>query len=254
MQGRKCLALFAIVSMFIITACSSSGGRKADCHDCLDEMQEWDEFSWKDLKGTWRGSIEIVTNDIKKTKKERVEKSVELTFVDGKEFLATKKVSSCEKFPENAVVLVGQVWDSGSGNERVYEVFGEREDDHVSYGRAVVVGTSCNYVKLGRSMGMNRLALPAVNFTQRKTSNGRVLASGATPETEVNFEFLNFEPKHAQKLVFVKGSRMPASSVEQDRPPLMFRVFQMERTVNSPFARGKWNRTEEHLYRLWRLN
>jgi hypothetical protein len=252
MQGSKCLAFFAIISILTISACSSNH-RKGDCHECLDEPQAWNKFSWENLKGTWRGSLEVVTNDIHAKKKERAEKSVELSFVAGTDFLKQKNIASCAKFPENSVVLVGQVWDAGKGAEHVYEVFGEREDNTVSYGRAVVTGAKCNYVSLGRSVGKNRLDLPAVDFTQRKTKNRRVLASGATPETEVNFEFLNFESERTQKVAFINGSRMPASVQDQDKPPLMFRVFQMSRLVETPFARGKWQRTDEHLYRLWKV-
>ncbi len=253
MQGCKCLALVAVFLTTIIFSACSHNYHKADCFDCVDEYQEWNEFSWEKLKGTWRGSLEIVKNDINAKAKERTEQAAELSFVDGADFLKVKSIAECKKFPEQAVVLIGQVWDSGSAKERVYEVFGKRDDGNVSYGRAVVNGTKCNYVTLDRAMGMNRLALPAVDFTQRKTKNGRVLASGVTPETEVNFEFLNFDTENVKKLAFVQGSRMPASVPEQDKPPLMFRVFQMERIVDSPYSRGKWQHTEEHLYRLWKV-
>ncbi len=263
MQGRKCLGALAIIlSGVLIAACSGSKVKKADCYDCTQEEQSWKKFSWNDLTGTWKGSLETLTNEISAKKKDHKEESVELSFVDGQKFLTDKSVKECGTFPAQAVVMQGKFWYADEKNEAkindfTFEVFGKMDGDRVSYGRATinkVNGTNvCSYQKIGRSVGMNRLELPSMNFSQRMTPNGRVLASGTTPEFEVNMEFINFDPSRASKQGFTAKARKPASMEEQDKPPLFFRVFKITNNVSSAFSRGEWKSTKEYLYRLWRV-
>lgn len=263
MQGRKCFGVFVIILTGIITiSCSGSKVKKADCYDCAQEEQSWKKFSWNDLEGTWKGSLETLTNEISAKKKDRKEEAVEINFVNGQKFLAEKNVQSCGNFPEVSVVLQGKFWYSDEKREAatkdfIYEVFGKMDGDRVSYGRATINKVNganiCSYQKIGRSVGMNRLALPSMNFSQRMTPNGRVLASGTTPEFEVNMEFINFDPSRALKQGFAGNSRKPASIDEQDKPPLFFRVFKITNKVNNAYARGEWTGTKEYLYRLWRV-
>jgi len=265
MQGRKCLlAITIFTTIFSFAACSGKKPRKADCYDCTQEEQSWKKFSWNALEGTWRGSLETLTNEVNAKKKTHKEEKVEMSFVDGKTFLTTKNITGCANFPEESVVLQGQVWYGDEKieaakvtNHFVYEVFGKLKGDRVSYGRATIEKLNgeniCTYQKIGKSVGMNRLAMPAMNFAQRITPNGRVLASGTTPEFEVSLEFLNFEPNRAVKQGFGSGSRMPAAVEEQDKPPLFFRVFKISNNITSPYSRGEWTSTKEYLYRLWRV-
>ena len=257
MQGRNYALL---LSLFLVTACSGESGiRKADCYDCTTENQSWKKFAWQDLEGTWRGSIETVSNELKAKKKDTKQLPAEIRFVAGDKFLATQKVTNCGSFPATAVVLNGSLWqenDKTPPKTQSYEVFGQVGSD-VSYGRVSFTKLNgenvCSYERIGALVGMNRLALPAVHFSQRLTPNGRVLASGtSTNEFEVNLEFLNFDANNAKAQVFPKGSRKPASVSVQDNPPLMFRVFKIVNAVHSAYDQGSWQSSQEHIYRLWR--
>lgn len=248
MQGR--MVVVAALTL-VLAACGSTGMRKADCWDCVNEAQSWKKFPFEELVGNWKGNIEIVSNDTAKQKKERTEKFVELRFESIAEFAEKRKVVACGSLPAEGIVMIGQVWDDGSGS-RVYEVLGKNSEGGVSYGRATVKGAECGYREVLSSVGMNRMAFPAVTFSQRKTPNGRVLASGTTPEFEVSFEVLNFERRQMKPAAFADGGRRPMSAEIQDKPPLLLRVFRLNRKVDGPYARGEWTSTEEHLYRLWR--
>lgn len=258
MQGRKCLLVLS--SFILLSACSGHTPKKADCYDCTQEEQSWKKFSWNSLEGSWRGSLETIANDVNAKKKRTQEDGVEIIFINGKKFLEAKGVTACGAFPAESVVLNGKLWygdEQKESQEFSYEVFGKQEGDRVSYGRITLNrsntgATSCEYQKIGRSVGMNRLELPAVNFAERLTPNGRVLASGATPEFEISMEFLNFDPTRAKTQEF--AGRKPAAVEEQDKPPLFFRVFKVARNVNGPYSRGEWTGTKEYLYRLWRSN
>lgn len=259
MQGRKCFAL--VISLFIFAACSG-GARKPDCFDCTEKNQSWNKFAWKELVGTWRGSMESVS-DGSGMKKSRDERSVEISFVHGTDFLKSYGVRDCGAFPAESVVVKGVLWMDANAAKRnkadyTYEVFGKTDGDGVSYGRAVLEKVNgdliCKYQKVEHALTMNRLGLPAAEFTVRETPNGRVLASGSTPESQMSVEFLNYSPKKAVVTEIAKGGRAPASLTVKENPPLFLRVFRITNDVRSPYDRGEWKSTQEYLYRLWKTN
>ncbi len=123
----------------------------------------------------------------------------------------------------------------------------------MAYGRITIEkmngATVCNFRRFGRVMGKNRLNLPAISFTDTSVTKSRMPASvGATQD--FNVEFLRFSPLDKRIGNFQGGGRMPASAREQERPTLILRVFRVSRLNEG--ERGKWNGTEEYIYRLWK--
>lgn len=286
-QGRnKVLASFIVAATLCLAlaACSGKKVRAPDCFDCTEQKQSWDKFSWNQLEGSWKGSLESVTNIVTAAKKEHQEDPVEVSFLDGQKFLSAKNIEHCGDFPAKSVVFMGQLWrerdkmtglDLASGKivlpqdkgrslasvkkeaeDKVYEVFGASSEDKVSYGRATISRMNgqniCTYARIGGSFFQNRLALPSLSFTQRVTHDGRVLASGSTPEYEVSMEFLDYRPAGAKQVFPVKNARRPAAVEMHDQPQLFLRVFKIARNVTSVYSRGEWTGTQEYLYRLWR--
>jgi hypothetical protein len=256
-QGTKSKLLIAAIAMLTLSlgACSSGNYKKADCFSCTTEAQSWKKFSWSALEGRWTGTVETITNSVTARSKVRKEEKADIIFISGKKFWDSYKITenSCGTMPMDSVVMVGQAW--GSQDQRSFEVFGKAEDDKVIYGRAEIrkvgAGNVCYFKKLGSNVGMNRLGLPAVTFSQRHTANGRRTASGNTPESNVSFEFLNFDPKLAEAKALVKGGRSPSSVIE--RAPLFFRSFQIHHESKGAYSDGQWSSTKEYLYRLWKL-
>ncbi len=247
MHGRKCLLFIAAL---LLVSCSSKSLLSPDCHTCTAEDQSWKGFSWEELTGKWRGSLETAKN-AKGAKKEKLETAVELRFLNAGDFLRQKNAASCGNLPANAMVLNGQLWNSGK-NE--FEAFVPVEEGKVAYGRLSLERVNnqqvCNFRRLGRVMGQNRLALPAVTFSENGNLPGRQLAS-AVPESDFSVEFLRFAPATVKKMSFQAGSRKPAAKAEEERPPLMIRVYKTSsRDVGS---RGEWKGSEEQLYRLWKV-
>lgn len=239
-----------VFTAFFFASCA---GNKI-CYDCTTQFQQWDKLPWASLEGTWRGSVEVVTNNVTAKKKDRKDEVAELTIVSGARFLQSQGVKTCIGLPRESYVFLGQLWTKDT--KRSYEVLAQSGSDRVSYGRISLEGTQgekfCRFQAFGGEMRMNRLELPSVTFSERGTPNGRVLASGLTPEQEVTLEFLNFRDKEFKTQAFNGGSRKPASVESQDRPPLMLRVFRTRRQVGSPYAMGEWIESQEYLYRLWR--
>lgn len=274
-QGR-----FLVVSLIILvlSACSGQKPRAPDCFSCTEQEQSWQGFSWSSLQGSWKGSVETVTNIVTAAKKETKEDAVEVSFLDGKKFLESKGMTTCGAFPLQSVVFMGQLWRErdemtglnlatgkvslppsrsiASEGAKVYEVFGATEDDQVSYGRATfsqVNGQNfCSYAKVAGKFFKNRLALPALTFSRRVSADGRVIASGTTPEYEVSMEFLDFRPTAAKEAFAEKSARRPSSVFSHDKPQLFLRVFKIARNVDGAYSRGEWTGTQEYLYRLWR--
>lgn len=248
MHGRKCFVFSAILAT--LAGCSSNSLMKPDCHSCTVEEQEWKEFSWGSLEGKWKGTVENIRNERDQAKKTKTEKSAEFTFVKASAF------GACTTLPANAVVLNGLLWEQGSdtGN-REYEVFLPAEDGKVAYGRVSVGKMNnkdfCQFRRLGRVMGKNRLNLPTVSFSGRNASTGRTIASATAEqpkEQDVSVEFLRFSPLE-KPVAFQADGRKPASTKEQERPALIFRVFKIS-TV--PTGKHEWAGTEEYIYRLWK--
>lgn len=259
MHGRKWLALPALT--LTLTACSPNSLLKPDCHSCTVEEQEWKEFSWTSLEGRWKGTVENFRNARDQEKKAKEEKAVELSFVRAPKFLETRG-GTCASLPAEAVVLNGLLWEKSAGgatneqakggDQREYEAFIPAEEGRVAYGRVTFSKVNgmdiCQFRRLGRVMGKNRLSLPAVSFSDRNFGGGRSLASSA-PQQEISLEFLRFATLD-KPVPFPGGGRKPASVKEQERPTLMFRVFKVATTRAS--TGGEWSATEEHIYRLWR--
>ena len=147
-HGKK-IVLVAL-SIFAITACSSSKYKTPDCFDCTMEPQSWKEFSWNKLEGAWQGSLQKLVNEKNAKAKERKEETVTLTFVNGEKFFSAQGITSCGNFPTNAVVLLGQAW-ANTSSDKTFEVFSEAASDKVSYGRAKVVKAggenTCTYAR-----------------------------------------------------------------------------------------------------------
>ena len=254
----------AILIVLLSTACSGSKIKKADCYDCPSEDQKWTKFSWHKLEGTWRGNVEISADRLAAAKWEKATHWVELSFLEGKKFLNVYKVEACDRFPQESVVLLQAVWFKEmptawppQTKEPIFEVFGRADSNRVSYGRVYFDRKDgkhvCHYQSFGGKVSMNRLAMPALAFSERMSPDGRLLASGETKEYELNFEFLNFVDEAKPERFAGRDSRAPASE-NKDNPPLFFRVVKITKSVNSPYASGKWESTEEYLYRLWRVD
>lgn len=252
MHGRNWLTFGALGLAATLVACSPNSLMKPDCHSCTVEEQEWKEFSWSSLEGKWKGSVENFRNERDQGKKTKVEKPVELSFVPAAKFIQSRNAGACASLPANAMVLNGLLWEQEKGGTREYEAFIPAEEGKVAYGRVAFSKVNgqehCQFRRLGRVMGKNRLSLPTVSFSDRAQSAGRSLAS-ASPQQEISLEFLRFATLD-KPAAFPAGGRKPASVREQERPTLMFRVFKV--ATSSGGVKAEWQATEEHIYRLWR--
>jgi hypothetical protein len=255
MQGSKSLSL--IIVALAATGCSSNSLMKPDCHSCTVEEQAWKDFSWNDLLGKWRGSVENMKNEQATAKKSKTDKKAELNFVKASDFLQAWG-GECKGLPENALVLNGVLWEGGVGAKE-YEAFVPVEDDRVAYGRVSfnkINGQGvCRFRRLGRVMGKNRLNLPAVSFSDKAVAPSRDVASAGGASDDISVEFLRFATtEKTDKVVkaFTADGRKPASVGEQERPSLILRVFKISTKANS--ARGQWTGTDEYIYRLWKAN
>lgn len=247
MHGRLS---FIILALLLLGGCSSKMLLTPDCHSCTVEEQEWKDFSWNELTGRWKGFVETTKNQ-QGAKKSRVEKAAELTFLTGEQFMNTHG-GSCKGLAKEAVVLNGLFWEDGK-NSREFDAFVPTEEDKVAYGRISFEKLNgkdlCRFQSFGRVMGKNRLDLPSVSFSDQVVQPGRTIAS-RTSADDINVEFLRFAAKDKPTKAFSKDGRKPSSVKEQERPPLMFRVFRVTSKVNK--NRGEWSSTEELIYRLWK--
>src|SRR3990167_2509589 len=100
MQGRKCLFLFLLA---ILAGCSGKSLLQADCHSCTVEEQEWSDFSWAALMGTWKGSMELSKNELGKAKRTKEEQGAELKFLSAENFFAAKPGITCTALPSQAL-------------------------------------------------------------------------------------------------------------------------------------------------------
>jgi len=250
MQGSKCL----IIAALMLAGCSPNSIMKPDCHSCTVEDQEWSAFTWSDLSGQWKGSVE--TFQIEKDAKTRVKKEAkaELRFLTADQFLKAQGVASCSALSPEALVLNGVLWSATTGapgKTGEFETFVPVDKNKVAYGRLSVESINgkkvCHFRRLGSVMGKNRLSLPTVTFSEYSTTPARGLASLAG-EAEVSLEFLRFAP--TKPLAFRADGRGPASIEEKERPPLMIRVFKV--SSRNAGERGHWSGSEEQLYRLWK--
>lgn len=224
-----------------------------DCHSCTMKEQAWSEFPFSSLSGTWKGSVETVRNERTAAKKQKDEARTQLRFLAAADFLKAKGVD-CKSVPAQAVVLNGLLWNDGASTRQEYETFLPVEDGHVAYGRLSFEALNgqqiCHYRRLGRVMGMNRLSLPSVSFTE-EAAFGRTVAAAGGVSTDVNLEFLRFAPA-AETPEFRADQRRPASAAEEEKPALMIRVFKL--SARESRGRGQWKGSEEQLYRLWKAN
>jgi hypothetical protein len=252
MQARMFLALPLLLSFFL-AGCGGKSLLKSDCHSCTVDDQRWKDFEFASLNGGWQGSVETLRNDRDGKKRVKEEKSVSFRFLSGADFLKAQGVAACSALPTESVVMNGVLWDTGAG-QKEFEAFVPVDDGKVAYGRLSfnqINGRKvCQFRRLGRVMGQNRLALPATTFSEYAVFPGRQVASTGA-ELELSVEFLRFAPATAAKLAFAADGRKPASAQEQERPPLMIRVFRIS-TVKAG-ERGQWRGTEEQLFRLWRM-
>jgi len=226
---------------------------KPDCHSCTVEEQEWKTFSWNDLVGKWKGSVENLRNSQSAAKKTKTDKQAELNFVSAAEFLQAWG-GQCKGLPSNALVLNGVLWEGGVGAKE-YEAFVPVEDNRVAYGRVSFSKLNgqgvCRFRRLGRVMGKNRLNLPAVSFSDRAASDGRSVASSGDAQ-DISVEFLRFAHADKATKAFTHDGRRPSSVKDQERPPLILRVFRV--SSKSGGDRGEWTGTDEYIYRLWKAN
>lgn len=248
MFARKSL----LAATLLLAACSSPTSiMKPDCHSCTTEAQEWKDFKFAALSGSWKGSVERLRNERVQSKKVKSEQRTQLRFVNAAEFFTAQK-AACASVPAEALVLNGVLWDDGRAKNE-FEAFLPVEDGNVAYGRISIEQVSgqrvCQYRRLGRVMGKNRLALPTVSFSE-SASLGRNVASADRSESNLSLEFLRFAPEEARSENFAGESRRPASAAVQEKPPLMIRVFKVSSRDSQ--GRGQWKGTEEYLYRLWR--
>lgn len=237
MHGRKWLFL----SLLFMAGCSGNSLMQPDCHSCTVEEQAWKDFSWPDLPGQWKGSVETMKNDRGIAKRAKADKKVEFRFFTAGDFLKARN-SSCDRLPADAIVMNGQLWE---GKKAEYEAFLPVESGKVAYGRLSFEKMNgkeiCQFRRLGRVMGTNRLALPVVSFSEYSTVSGRSLASLAN-DSEYSVEFLRFAAAET------KGAGRGLASTE--RPPLMIRVSRT--SSRSGGERGQWSGSEERIFRLWK--
>jgi hypothetical protein len=250
MYGRKCFV--SILALFVFS-CSSNPLMKPDCHSCTAEDQEWDDFAWNDLQGQWKGEVETLKNEKGAVKKEKQQKKVEIRIFTAGEFLKAKGQATCPALPENALVVNGLFW---GGEKQEYEAFVPSDEEKVVYGRLAfekVNGqTVCQFRRLGRVMGKNRLDLPTVTFSENNINSnvGRTLASSLN-DSEVNLEFLRFAPTQSKNIAFRADGRRPASVKEEQKPPFILRIFKLQTKEGG--ERGQWQATEEQIFRLWKV-
>lgn len=240
MHGRKWLFL----SLIFLAGCSGNSLLSPDCHSCTTEEQAWNEFSWADLPGQWKGAVETVKNDRGAAKRTKTDKKVEFRFMTAADFLKARN-SACDRLPTDAVVMNGQLWESVS-KKAEYEAFVPVESGKVAYGRLSFEKMNgkeiCQFRRLGRVMGTNRLALPVVSFSEHSTVSGRSLAS-LSNDSDLSVEFLRFAAAETK----AAAGRGPASV---ERPPLMIRVSRTSSRVSG--ERGEWSGSEEQIFRLWK--
>jgi hypothetical protein len=195
-------------------------------------------------------------NNETSAKKQKADKPAELSFVKAESFLQAWG-SDCKGLPKEALVLNGVLWDGGLGPKE-YEAFIPVEGNKVAYGRISFSqlngkGT-CLFRRLGRVMGKNRLNLPAVSFSDRAITGARAPAS-ANDHQDISVEFLRFAPMDPATRSFSSDGRKPSSVKDQERPPLILRVFRVTSHSSEKFSdRGEWRGTEEFIYRLWRVS
>lgn len=255
MRRAQWILSFAITAALALSACSGTPTREA-CFKCTERAQGWEDFGFAKLEGTWRGKQERFNNLAEGKSKRLKPRDIEVAFLEGRKFLNAYRIanSSCGEFPANAVVLMNEMWWGKAGkraNERAFEVFGRRDDGNVSYGRAYIsrgATNTCKYESVIEKVVMNRLALPSVHYSKRITIDGRVLASGETEEVDIGFEFLHYDDAKIKEEYRWLGDRSQASN-----PPLFFRFVKTKRKVTGPFDTGRWESTEERIFRLWRL-
>lgn len=248
MHGR--MPLFFILS-FLASACSSNSLLRPDCHSCTVEEQSWKDFDFASLHGQWKGVVETATNNPAAKKKEQKETRVDLRFLPAEKFAAAQGLKACA-LPAGGVVLNGVLWEgNAAAGAKEFDAFVPVDGGKVAYGRVTVRkgDAGCEFRRMGRLMGRNRLSLPAVAFSDSAAFPGRQVASGDLQQ-EVNVEFLRFVPAQAKKIAFAAEARKPASAFEQERPPLMIRVVRIFTAAGG--ERGQWKGAEEQLFRLWR--
>lgn len=249
LYGRRVLSILILT----LTGCSSNELMKPDCHSCTVEDQAWKDFSWNDLVGKWKGSVETLRNSKRATAKVKTEKTAELNFVKAETFLQAWG-GECKGLPANALVLNGVLWEGGIGPKE-YEAFVPIEDGKTAYGRVSFSKLNgqgfCHFRRLGRLMGKNRLDLPFVDFSDSAVTGERKTAS-VGEEQAMSVEFLRFAPSEATAKTFTSDNRKPSSVKDRERPPLMLRIFRVSTQAGG--QRGEWNGTEEFVYRLWKAN
>lgn len=254
MHGRKCLIL--ALAAFALASCSSNEIMKPDCHSCTAEDQEWNAFSWNALSGQWKGNVESLKNEKSQAKKVKKDSKVELRILTAESFLKAQGAAACNSLPANALVVNGLLWQGEKNANNEYEAFVPVEEDKVAYGRLrfeKVNGSQvCNFRRVGRVMGTNRLALPTVSFSENSNISGRGLASAVVGDTEVSLEFLRFAPETVKPVAFKPDGRKPASVKEEERPPLIIRV--VKTTSRNVGERGQWSSSEEMIYRFWKAD
>ncbi len=250
MHGRQGFILFFL--LLTLSSCASKKLLQADCHSCTSEDKEWQDFPFASLTGSWRGSLEFTKNEAGKPKRVKNEKRAELRFISASVFMSARPGVACQSIPAEAVVLNGLLW--GDTKAKVFDAFVPDEDGLVAYGRLSFEKMNgqevCQFQRLGRVMGTNRLGLPIASFSETKSA--RALAS-VTGESEVSVEFLRFAPGTVKKLAFAGDSRAPAATEEKEKPPLMIRVVRVQTMPPAAKGRGSWTATEESLYRLWKV-
>ena len=261
MQGWKSVVLVPCLLTFL-AGCSGKSLLSADCHSCTEEESSWKKFSSATLLGSWRGTMESWKNDFTDPKRKRDEKKTDLKFLTAKSFLDSKGIQSCPGLLPDAVIANGIFWDRKSSDGSFeYETFGRGEEGQVAYGRVQIQKLNgqefCKFQRFGRVMGMNRLQLPEVSFTQP----GAVLKDARNPasvakeqEYEIGVEFLRLDKESARPVAFAGDSRKPASAEAVERPPLMIRVSRVRADKVGPGAIGTWTGAEEFIYRLWKVN
>lgn len=246
---------FAILVLLVFTFVSGCSQKKLipSCLECPHQKQQWDDFAWDALEGHWQGTIEVDIDRMSDTKKKRRWQKVDFKVVSQEAFAG----KGCTALPLQAKVVMHETWTMKKRkSEQVFEVFAREAKNHVSYGRLVLEKDKCSYIKFPGALSMNLMEMPAKRFTQKLRPDGRMLASGVTPEVEVDLEFLRFAAEAADEKVALtdaKHFRGPASAMPKEYAPWMFRVVKTVKHLDKPFARGEWAATEEYIYRMWKV-
>ncbi len=223
------------------------------CFECTKMNQSWKSFSFEKLEGTWKGTLNTLSDSLAATDERHTEEKIEVSFLGGRKLLKVYKIPSCGLFPEESMVFLYELWGKEGkklSNRKSFEVFGRRKDGGVSHGRVHITQKEninlCEYTQIKDEITMNRMGLPSIDYSKRLTPDGRVLASGNTKEVYIHFDFLNF--RHA------KGRQNPQWQKEDKTyPPLLFRFAKSPYTVKTPFERGEWISKTESVFRLWPL-